>query len=76
MIGRKGTSIDPVSKEIARAMVLLAANDAGAIISATLSINGGQYMVWCVLGVAYRAHIATKAGSEIHHGEDDRESVD
>jgi hypothetical protein len=28
-------------------MVLLAANDVGAIISSAPSINGGQYMVWC-----------------------------
>jgi len=32
-------------EEIARAVVFLVANDAGAIISSTLSINGGQYMV-------------------------------
>jgi hypothetical protein len=51
-------------EEIARAVVFLAANDAGAIIGSKLSINGGQYMVWCdaLLGVAYRTHIATKAG--------------
>jgi hypothetical protein len=34
-------------EEIARAVVFLAANDAGAIIGSKLSINGGQYMVWC-----------------------------
>jgi hypothetical protein len=35
-----------------------------AIIGSKLSINGGQYMVWCdaLLGIAYRTHIATKAG--------------
>jgi acetoacetyl-CoA reductase len=31
--------------EIARAVVFLAADDAGAITGSTLSINGGQYMV-------------------------------
>jgi hypothetical protein len=45
-------------------VVFLAANDAGAIIGSKLSINGGQYMVWCdaLLGVAYRTHIAKKVG--------------
>ncbi len=32
-------------EEIARAVVFLAADDAGAITGSTLSINGGQYMV-------------------------------
>jgi acetoacetyl-CoA reductase len=31
--------------EIARAVVFLAADEAGAITGSTLSINGGQYMV-------------------------------
>ena len=31
--------------EIARAVVFLAADDAGAITGSTLTINGGQYMV-------------------------------
>src|SRR5437764_1065087 len=33
-------------EEIARAVVFLAADDAGAITGSTLSINGGQYMVY------------------------------
>ena len=32
-------------EEIARAVVFLAADDAGAITGSTLTINGGQYMV-------------------------------
>jgi len=32
-------------EEIARAVVFLAADEAGAITGSTLSINGGQYMV-------------------------------
>ena len=39
-IGRLG---EP--EEIARAVVFLAADEAGAITGATLSINGGQYMM-------------------------------
>jgi acetoacetyl-CoA reductase len=31
--------------EIARAVVFLAADEAGAITGSTLSINGGQYMI-------------------------------
>src|ERR1700757_2876881 len=34
-------------EEIARAVVFLAADDAGAITGSTLSINGGQYMICC-----------------------------
>ena len=42
-------SIDRLGEpeEIARAVVFVAANDAGAIIGSKLSINGGQYTVWC-----------------------------
>jgi acetoacetyl-CoA reductase len=32
-------------EEIARAVVFLAADEAGAITGSTLSVNGGQYMV-------------------------------
>jgi acetoacetyl-CoA reductase len=32
-------------EEIARAVVFLAADDAGAITGSTLTINGGQYLV-------------------------------
>ena len=32
-------------EEVARAVVFLAADEAGAITGSTLSINGGQYMV-------------------------------
>jgi acetoacetyl-CoA reductase len=32
-------------EEIARAVLFLAADDAGAITGSTLTINGGQYMV-------------------------------
>jgi len=39
-IGRLG---EP--EEVARCVVFLAADEAGAITGATLSINGGQYMV-------------------------------
>ena len=61
-------SIDRLGEpeEIARAVVFVAANDAGAIIGSKLSINGGQYTVWydALLGVAYRTHITTKGRSK------------
>ena len=47
---RKHPAADSVNRlgepeEIARAVVFLAADEAGAITGSTLSINGGQYMV-------------------------------